>query len=339
MLPDHRLNQVEVLRGLAAFAVAWFHFTQGGSLLPQDSWLRLTGQHGYLGVEAFFVISGFIIPHAMCRRGYVFPRDAWAFAARRVIRLEPAYIASVALVIVLWRASAAVSPTAFPMPEGLASVALAHAAYLAPWFGMPWLSPVYWSLAIEFQYYCFILVLAPLLIAHNPWRVRAFLALVMALSFVTADGRVFLFYLPLFGLGFLRFLLGASVLPRSEVVGWISAMSTLAFARLSVPMVCAGLIALAMLWVRMPARVPHPLLFLGTISYSLYLLHVPIGGRVINLAARLPQTWYVQALGLAAAVLISVLAAYLFYRAVERPTADWSHRVGSRKAPVHSPVA
>jgi peptidoglycan/LPS O-acetylase OafA/YrhL len=198
---------------------------------------------------------------------------------------------------------------------------------LAPLFDMPWLTPVYWSLAIEFQYYIFILVLAPLLLSSSRWHVRGFLLLVMAPSFVTQDGRVFLFYLPLFGLGFLRFVMGAGSLSRSEAVGWLAVMSALAVARLGVPMASAGLLAVIVLIVPWP-RVPRVLLFLGTISYSFYLLHVPIGGRVINLAARLPNTWYTQVLGLLLAFAVSLAAAYVFYRAIEQPTALRAQRFG-----------
>src|SRR5580698_10448489 len=54
-----RLQAVEYTRGVAAFMVMWFHFTY---LLP-DGVLRASGLYGYLGVEAFFVITGFIIPY------------------------------------------------------------------------------------------------------------------------------------------------------------------------------------------------------------------------------------------------------------------------------------
>ena len=61
-----RLQAVEYTRGVAAFMVMWFHFTY---LMP-DGVLRASGLYGYLGVEAFFVISGFIIPYAMDLRHY-----------------------------------------------------------------------------------------------------------------------------------------------------------------------------------------------------------------------------------------------------------------------------
>ena len=65
------------------------------------------------------------------------------------------------------------------------------------------------------------------------------------------------------------------------------------------------------------------LVFLGFISYSLYLLHVPIGGRVINLAGRLPHTMPVELGAETAAMAVSLIAAWLLYRLVERPSQKW----------------
>jgi peptidoglycan/LPS O-acetylase OafA/YrhL len=71
----------------------------------------------------------------------------------------------------------------------------------------------------------------------------------------------------------------------------------------------------------------RPLLFLGDISYSLYLVHVPIAGRVINGGHRLglgPAGWVLLTLG---AFAIAVLAAYVFHRLVERPAREWAARI------------
>jgi peptidoglycan/LPS O-acetylase OafA/YrhL len=68
------------------------------------------------------------------------------------------------------------------------------------------------------------------------------------------------------------------------------------------------------------------LVFLGFISYSLYLLHVPIGGRVINLAGRLPHTMPVELGAETAAMAVSLIAAWLLYRLVELPSQKWSAR-------------
>src|ERR1700704_4918895 len=86
------LTTLDGLRGLAAFSVCWYHLT-GFSFF--DPWLRASGIHGSLGVEVFFVISGFIIPFALYRGKYRV-RNFGRFLAKRVTRLDPPYFATIA---------------------------------------------------------------------------------------------------------------------------------------------------------------------------------------------------------------------------------------------------
>src|SRR5688500_3864296 len=96
---------IDGLRGIAALWVALFHLYSGGpnapvlaSLTPGilDAALR----HGYLGVEVFFVISGFVIAHSVGSRPVT--RDfALRFAARRSLRLDPPYWLTIILVVFL----------------------------------------------------------------------------------------------------------------------------------------------------------------------------------------------------------------------------------------------
>jgi peptidoglycan/LPS O-acetylase OafA/YrhL len=64
------------LRAISVIAVVFYH--------AGFSWMH----GGFLGVEVFFVISGFIVPYSMVRANYglsLWPR----FMAKRLIRLEP----------------------------------------------------------------------------------------------------------------------------------------------------------------------------------------------------------------------------------------------------------
>jgi peptidoglycan/LPS O-acetylase OafA/YrhL len=70
-----------------------------------------------------------------------------------------------------------------------------------------------------------------------------------------------------------------------------------------------------------------PLLFLGDISYSLYLVHVPIGGRVINAATRFSLGPAGTTLVTLAAFCVAVVAAYGFHQLIERPARAWADQI------------
>lgn len=82
--------------------------------------------------------------------------------------------------------------------------------------------------------------------------------------------------------------------------------------------VLAGVIAsMAIAFVKMDRN--RVLALLGATSYSFYLVHVPIGGRVVNLGTRFADTVLLQLLVLCFALAVSLACAYLLTRLVERP--------------------
>jgi peptidoglycan/LPS O-acetylase OafA/YrhL len=327
-----RQEGVEVLRGIAAFSVMWFHLTNGNpSFLPSNSLLKASGAYGYLGIQLFFVISGFIIPYSMSLRNYRIDTDGLSFLGRRFVRIEPAYLVSVVLMVVLQIASALTPGSNAIMPASGLTMSLAlHFAYLAPWFDVPWLSPIYWSLAIEFQYYIAMLFFAPLLLSRRRTSVYFFLIATVVLTLVVHDARTLFPFLPVFGLGFIRFLAFRRLLTWAELSSWAVVFFGLSWFVLDPPQALAATFAFGFLF--LPLNRPVPALsFLGAISYSLYLIHVPIGNRIINLAVRLPATRAVQLAAILFALVISMLAAYCFWHLIEKPSAKLSKSIGSKR--------
>ena len=71
---------------------------------------------------------------------------------------------------------------------------------------------------------------------------------------------------------------------------------------------------------------------LGAISYSLYLTHVPVGGRVVNLGRRFVNEPSGEALLSALALAVSVLFAVFFWNAIERGSINCAARLANRIA-------
>lgn len=72
------------LRGVAALLVIWYHVFEGFATSPVDQWLN----HGYLAVDFFFILSGFVIGYAYDDR-WKSTMDVKGFFKRRLIRLHP----------------------------------------------------------------------------------------------------------------------------------------------------------------------------------------------------------------------------------------------------------
>lgn len=89
----HRYEILDGLRGVAAFLVILYHFGEGFATSPVDQFMN----HGYLAVDFFFVLSGFVLGYAYDGRMASGKLTSGGFMLRRVIRLHPMVILSVLL--------------------------------------------------------------------------------------------------------------------------------------------------------------------------------------------------------------------------------------------------
>jgi peptidoglycan/LPS O-acetylase OafA/YrhL len=94
----NRLAWLDVLRGIAALCVVFDHLSQH-VLQPARWFLYQWFNFGDYGVFVFFIISGYIVPASLERRGSV--RSFWV---SRLFRLYPLYLLAVLLAVVLWKA-------------------------------------------------------------------------------------------------------------------------------------------------------------------------------------------------------------------------------------------
>lgn len=308
-----RIATVEVLRGLAALAVAWFHFTNANPVFPSAGWLRQSGAWGWLGVECFFVISGFVLPLAMYRGGYRVT-DAGRFLARRLIRLHPAYLASLAVAVALWYVS---SPEDARPPSAMQ--VLLHAVYLPAFFGYPWLNTVYWTLGIEVQFYLLLACWFPLL-SHPAKPIRvAWLAAAAALSWLVTPEILVFRYLVVFAMGSVAFLVVVDLVDRATGMVLLVFLAATTWLMHGWPAsVTATATATLIAW-----QVPlawRPMVGIGALSYSLYLIHGPVGGRVVNLGARYAEGAVAELAVVLGAMLVSLGAAFVLHALVERPS-------------------
>lgn len=278
---EKRLESVHTLRGIAALSVAIYHLVLSG---PPDA-IAVVLTYGSLGVPIFFVISGFVLPLALFRSHYKVP-DIHRFMLRRIIRIEPAYLVMVGAVILLSYA-ALLNPlhqyrSYLPDLTGLAL----HVGYLAPFFGHAWLSPVFWTLCVEFQFYLFLGLLFPIFL-RAPLSSLASLLLFSLLpsaedlGYDTQGAGFIIFpYLPTFAVGIVGFLFREARVSKREAIIFLVIAAAFVVWRRSVPEMIIALAALG--FILNVTKVAGWLTFFGTISYSLYLVHFTVYSRLFS---------------------------------------------------------
>lgn len=330
-----RLHTVDLLRGLAALSVAIFHTTNGNPTLMAGEPLAQAGAWGWLGVDVFFVISGFVIPYALERGGYRL-RDAGRFLAKRIVRIDPPFFATIALTLVLGWVSTQV-PGFRGQPFRVDGVALLlHVGYLTELFGRTWVLPAFWTLALEFQYYLAMALLFPL-VHHARAVVRHLtVAAIAGASLVVTARPVVPAWGAWFALGILAHAVRSGRLGRAPFVAAVLACAAIIGTQHTwVQGAVAGSTALVIAFVDLER--PR-LATLGAISYSLYLVHEPVGGRVVNLATHFAgRTPWVNAAVVVASLAVSLATAWVMYRLVERPSQQLAARI--RYAPASAPRA
>lgn len=152
-----RLPALDFLRFFAAFAVTLYHYVSSYISAEEaaGTWLQpfaSVTRYGYLGVDLFFIISGFVILWSSQNR------TSTEFVISRAGRLLPSFW------IALLFSTACIA--AFPLiaaaigaPPLNARVLLSNATMLPSILGSPMIDGVYWTLEIETRFYALIFVL------------------------------------------------------------------------------------------------------------------------------------------------------------------------------------
>jgi peptidoglycan/LPS O-acetylase OafA/YrhL len=318
--PEGRYRELDALRGLAAMAVVLFHYTVRYFELFPGQALPFRAVYGSFGVEVFFGISGFVILMTLERS-----RTATDFLVSRFSRLYPAYWVCIAVTMAVLQA--------FPLPgrEVSWSQALVNLTMWQEVLRVPHVDGVYWSLQIELIFYCMMLLLfvAGLLnharAALVVWLSISIVAQLVALSVVRpvpyfVERYLLLAHCAFFSIGAAAYLdfrareistATWGIFALALVSAWFWKGTGGLCVALGMTLLFALLIRRKLGFLDKPA-----LVFLGTVSYPLYLLHQNIGYVVIrSLTAH--GTAFPLAM-LAAVALAFALAATVTY-GVERP--------------------
>ncbi|MCI4670932.1 MAG: acyltransferase [Bacteroidia bacterium] len=316
--------QIDVLRALAIIGVIlshWFH---------QVDWI-FSLKLGRLGVDLFFVISGFLITRILFfqkEKGHV-KAALRTFYARRVLRIFPVYYLVVFLSAIFH--------------DGLVREALPwNLTYTSNFFMLKieaWVGVIthFWSLSVEEQFY----LLWPFLILL--FRQKRLPQVIMVAIMLGVLSRLFFW---LMDWNYLYVMIFPSscldVLGAGALLAWL--YETLPFEKyqklLSNPWaLVGGILLLALMYIpgnslepvgfrlaesflfffivgraTLGARANKPLVFLGKISYSTYLFHNFIPGILLGMTW--PENIFLKGL---IEFLLLILISWVSYRWVEKP--------------------
>lgn len=170
-----RIYQIDILRFTAALSVLLFHYSfQGHSLFPQlPVWGGITTltRYGYLGVDLFFIISGFVIAMSADNR------KTSDFVISRITRLYPAFwVCCTISVLVILIGGADLYRVEIKQY-------LVNLTMLSGFTNVPAIDGSYWSLRVEISFYFWVFVL---LLLGQYRRILWFAAAWLGLSVVFA---------------------------------------------------------------------------------------------------------------------------------------------------------
>ncbi|QXH37413.1 acyltransferase family protein [Pseudomonas muyukensis] len=335
------LNSIQILRALAAWIVVLHHYMQITYNFTLTDPLSV-GLHRYgaIGVDLFFVISGFVI-YLSATRQSVTPLE---FATHRIARIVPAY----------WLFSAFTAALLIYWPGMVALTSFEPGFLLKSLFFIPALNPsgigyfplmtVGWTLNYEMAFYA---VFFGSLWLPRPWRIAGlFLGILALRKFLPELGGAFEFYKHKIVYEFLFGVLIGMLYQR----GLINAIK---------PWLAAGLLATALLIIAKVGQVTHNpfksgipcaliviaalsqerrmqnmtrLNALGNWSYSTYLCHIPI--LCLMLAVQ-THTGLPPMVTLISSVVLIALVSAASFNLVERPIAKYmKKRASTRVDPV-----
>lgn len=322
--PSVRVVELDALRGIAAVAVMAYHYTtRYTEQIGHAGGMPLDLLAGKYGVQLFFLISGFVIFMTLERT-----RNAMDFVVSRFSRLFPGY----------WSALAITSLVVYSIGLPLQQLPLRDWALnltmVQEFLGGEHLDGSYWTLQIELFFYAQMLLWYMLgLLKRIHWIIAGWLVLAAIEGVCEKHGWHFSYvlrellilrFIPFFAMGILFYRI------RQHPGEWPlnAAMIALCLFAIGIgerpvfllvgTICCAIFIAFTLGWLRfLNVRF---FAWLGTLSYSLYLIHQAIGFAVIY---RLEQLGVQSLAACGAAVAVAFGLAMLLSYGVERPAMRW----------------
>jgi peptidoglycan/LPS O-acetylase OafA/YrhL len=309
------------LRGIAALMVFSFHLIYLSDNFFYYFGLQHLFYYGKYGIHVFFVISGFVISHSLIEGKYDLGK--WrSFILKRLIRLEPPYLVALFLTFGYLITRSLIKGPDKDTPD-LTQLAL-HIGYLIPFTEYKWLSIVFWSLAVEFQFYFLISFAFPLLVRNVIARWGIYIAF-WALQFAFPSVEFFHWSM-VFVLGSQLAFYKHNIITKTEFIISFVSLPILIYLNYYIEVVVFAFITFLLIYFQrdFKSRVFN---FFGNISYSIYLVHMLVYVPLLNIGIRHFSSNGGRIFMLLVIISFVILFAYLLYRFVEKPSKRYASSI------------
>src|ERR1035437_5697064 len=326
-LPNqNRILELDAMRGIAAISVVLFHYTMGNSY---------SFRQGGTGVDLFFIISGFVISLTLAKT------SSWKdFAVNRLSRLYPTYwivVSFTAIVSIL-------AGVAVTFPQYCANLTMFQS-----YFNIDDIDWPYWTLMVEMIFYiCMVILFTTKMLQQIEFLGLAFVALLIPLhsEFVLTNYPGYhraiilwfpmVVYFPLFfsGIIFYRIKFDKPTLFRYVLVLlcfvvqiWLFRVGfrrTFTLTRIEYLGMLTIWFSMFLLYVnnKLAFLVNKLTLFLGALSFSLYLVHQFIGLHVFipffSTTLKLP---HIVSIGISLLFIVGISYCIMIF--VEKPSMNY----------------
>jgi len=316
---------VNSLRGLAAVLVCIFHLICLPLGFLENTDIYNFAPYGRFGVQVFFVITGVVIPITLIKGKYNYLLFG-KFIYKRIVRIEPPYIFSIliGLFLLLMR-----NHFLSNIPHDVPSVKniLLHLGYLIPFVkGEQWFIIVFWTMAVEFQFYILISLLFPILVSRKLVVRLIGYCMIFGLAISLTNTIYAPVWLPVFMIGTIYISYRYAKIKVTEF--WMVLITAFIFCiilhNFIITTIAIATLGIIHFFSSYQCKLGN---FLGSISYSLYLTHTLFGSATINFFVPHVSLLYAKLLVVLLAFAVSIVAAYFFYLLIEKPFQKYASRI------------
>jgi peptidoglycan/LPS O-acetylase OafA/YrhL len=318
-----RLPGIDALRGISILLVVAYHYlvrfdpTYMGFAGPKNT----LNFPGWMGVDLFFMISGYCIALTATTSGSMAD-----FLAKRWARIYPGLVFCAMVTFVFY--------LLFGLPEYTASwhTLVGNMLGLNLFFSVPHIDGAYWSLAVEVKFYLLFAIF--FYVCHTPRRL-----ILSWLAFCMLGWLAVTYGLPLKSKFIfphsIMFLLGMMVYFQYQLPVWVR-VACLTFAGTAFfthdryadqAWLFIGLVAVALHVLGHPRRLDfRPLGFIGLVSYSWYLVHQNVGIIIIREFNAIGLSYISIPVAMGATFAIAVVSYYYIEQPFRQSVRIWAAR-------------